>query len=94
MRKAYGVHYQWRDGSIRTVAVCDTHGQAQLIYHKLQTYLQCREQFGCTPANSHIPENQKLFEFFEELERGKRESEIVRSGIGEVLLYTEEADRA
>lgn len=87
MKKAYGVHYQWRDGSVRTIAVCETHGQALHIHQKLETYLQCRAQFGCTPAASVVTENRKLFEFFEELEKGKRESEIVRSGVGEVLLY-------
>ena len=88
MITAYGVHYQWRDGSVRTIAVCETYGRAQLVHQKIETYLRCREQFGCTPAAAQTPKDKQLFMFFEALERGKRESEIVRSGVGEVLLFS------
>lgn len=89
MKKGHGVFIQWRDGSVRGIAVSDNHGTAQAIHGKLQRFLKSREEFGVTPTMAKDGEDAKIFAFFEELERGKRQSEIIRSGVGEILFFVD-----
>lgn len=89
MKRGYGVFIQWRDGSVRGIAVSDNHGKAQAILSKLQRFLKSRDEFGVTPDMAKDSDDKKLFAFFEELERGKRESEIIRSGVGEILFFVD-----
>lgn len=87
MKRGHGVFVQWRDGSIRGIAVSDSHGKAQALHGKLERFLKSRDEFGVTPDMAKDKDDRALFAFFEELERGKRESDIVRSGVGEILFF-------
>lgn len=85
--EVYGVFVEWRDHSVRCVAVAPDHGLAQRLHAELTQYLACRKRFKACVEDAQDTEVKRMLIYFEKMEKGKRESEIVRSGVNSVPFF-------
>ena len=91
MRTGHGIFFQYDNGRTVCVAAVQDFTEAQRLYSKLHAFLDAREAFGATPEMTKDPDDRKLFEHFERLEKRLGSGRVLRSGTGEILLYIKEA---
>ena len=90
MKNGYGVFFQFDNGRTVCVAATDDHTTALTIYQKLNFYINAKATFGVGPDSAEDPHDRKLFAHFDRLTAKLGSERILRSGTGEILLFTKE----
>lgn len=90
MKNGYGVFFQYDNGRTICVAATDDYNKVQTVYSKLNFYINAKAAFGVGPDSAENPEDRKLFAHLDRLASKLGSGRILRSGTGEILLFTKE----